>query len=127
MGCCCCAGGVGAVPVGKDMSEPKLAWVGVVALAMRDGIARLPDHNGGIYERKIDDQWRVVMNGNKTPASHDGIELAPFSIYVEFNGWPAGVIDPGGGIIAAGEAANEDTFIAAIERALGGDIIGSLA
>ena len=108
-------------------SEPKLAWMGVVTLAMRDGIKRLPDHNGGIYERKIDDRWRVVMNGNKTLVEHNGIELPPFGVYVEFNGWPAGVIDPGGGVIAAGEVANEDTFIAAIERVLGGDIVDVLA
>ena len=42
----------------------------------------------------------------------------PFTIYVEYNGWPAGVVDAGGGVIAAGAAANEDAFIAACREAL---------
>lgn len=37
-----------------------------------------------------------------------------FECVVWFNGWLAGVMDPYSGIIAAGEAANEGTFIAAI-------------
>ena len=38
--------------------------------------------------------------------------------YVEYNGFPAGLLTPmGDGCIAAGEAANEDTFIAALRRA----------
>jgi len=32
--------------------------------------------------------------------------VPPFNCYVEFNGWPAGVFNPFGGIIAAGELAN---------------------
>lgn len=99
---------------------PKLAWAGCGALALKDKvgvIANLPD---GLYRRKIGDLWRIVFNGTgEARKPDDGPELPPFSVYVEYNGWPAGIIDPAGGILAAGDAANEDTFIAAIEAELG--------
>lgn len=63
------------------------------------------------------------MNGHKTPmrCSH-GIEVPPFSVYVQFNGWPAGILDAGGGVLAAGEAANEKNFIDALKKRLHGVI-----
>jgi hypothetical protein len=45
-----------------------------------------------------------------------GIDVAPFESYIEFNDWPVGMITPFGGIIAAGECANENTFIEALDR-----------
>lgn len=90
----------------------KIAKLGC-ALGVSD-IYKLP----GCWELQIDDQWWIAMNGHKTPTkdSH-GFEVPPFHAAVEYNGWPAGIISPAGGIIAAGSCANENTFIAALEAA----------
>lgn len=53
---------------------------------------------------------RTVTTSGKT-------EVPAFHCYVEFNGWPAGLLSPYDGTFAAGEAANEETFIAALEQA----------
>jgi len=86
-----------------------LAFIGCCALAMKDGvglISALPDHT---FNRTVG-LWEIALNGKEVRAS------------IKFNGWPAGIIDPAGGIIAAGAAANEDSFIAAIEDDLGKSI-----
>ena len=112
------------------MSElaPKLAWVGCCALAMKDGIIPASSAPGGVYERKVG-EWRIFLNGSPDdkPKTDKHPALPKFAVYVEYNGWPAGIIDPGSGIIAAGEAANEDSFIAAIEADLGCGIEAALA
>lgn len=47
-----------------------------------------------------------------------GVEVDPFCIYFEFNGWPAGILSfASGGEFAAGTAANPDAFCAALEAA----------
>ena len=46
-------------------------------------------------------------------------ELPPYTMRLSYNGWPAGIVNSGGGIIAAGEAANEGTFIEALEEFVG--------
>lgn len=108
---------------------PNLAWAGCGALALKDRVGVIADLPGGIYERQIGDLWRIVFNGGAKTREQDdhAPKLPPFSVYVEFNGWPAGIIGPSGGILAAGDAANEDTFIAAIEAELGQPIEAALA
>jgi hypothetical protein len=81
-----------------------------------ENITALP----GCWEHQIDDQWWLALNGKKTPTkcSH-GAEVPPFHFYVEFNGWPAGIFSiRGDGEFAAGSAANEDMFIAAVDAAV---------
>ena len=56
--------------------------------------------------------WKVTVNA--TDETVDDY-LPPLNIAVEFNGWPAGVIGPDGGVIAAGRLANEEAFIAAMK------------
>lgn len=83
-----------------------LAFMGCCALALKDNvglISALPDHT---FNRTVG-LWEIALNGKDIRAM------------IKFNGWPAGIIDPQGGLIAAGEAANEDEFIAAIEADLG--------
>lgn len=74
----------------------------------------------GCVEHQIDKQWFVALNGHDEPTacSKSRNPVMPYHIYVEFNGWPAGVLNPYGGCIAAGEAANETTFIAAVKSAI---------
>lgn len=90
----------------------------VCALGLALGVAPL-NKRSGCWEERIDEQWEIAVNGHRTPmrCSHD-CDVPPFSVYVQYNGWPAGIIDPSGGVIAAGVCANEDTFIAALNRRL---------
>ena len=77
----------------------------------------------GAWIAEVDDQWTLAMNGHRNPVAvePDGCmavdDLAPFTLAVWFNGWLAGFVTPTGGTIAAGELANEDSFIAALARA----------
>ena len=91
------------------------AFAEIAALANRLGIhdiTRFP----GCWEHQIDEHWWMAVNGHREKiACSSGEKVPPFSAYVRFNGWPAGVIDPAGGIIAAGEVANEDAFIEALK------------
>ena len=41
--------------------------------------------------------------------------MQPFHTYIEYNGWPAGVLNPlGEGEFAAGTGANVESFVAAL-------------
>lgn len=55
--------------------------------------------------------WRITVNGTRETVDH----APPFHLVVLWNGWPAGIVGPGEGIIAAGELANEDTLIEALQ------------
>lgn len=69
------------------------------------------------WEFQIDEQWKIAVNGHKEAkvCSLTTQPIEPFNCYVEYNGWPAGIIDPRGGILAAGSDANENTFIDAMK------------
>lgn len=96
-----------------------------ICLAM--GEHPLHKHDG-CWELIVDHQWTVAVNGHKVPQvyrSKDsietgsiGVDVQPYDAYVEYNAWPAGSFNPFGGILAAGEGANEDTFIAALQKKL---------
>ena len=91
----------------------------IMALAFRLDIENIKDMDG-CWEHQIDEHWWIAVNGHTEDAicSH-GPTVSPFHCYIEFNGWPAGLIGMKDGIIAAGAAANEATFIAAIDAVLG--------
>lgn len=59
--------------------------------------------------------WWVAINGHDVPTknTHGGV-VPPFSAWIEWNGWPAGLVGPRGGTLVVGEAANEDSLIAAL-------------
>jgi len=59
-----------------------------------------------LYIGTPDAGWYVRLN----PTNETLEGIAPFTAHVTWGGLPAGIIDAGGGIIAAGEAANEDTL-----------------
>src|SRR4051812_42178304 len=70
----------------------------------------------GCWEAKIDEQWWIAVNAhNVSVECSKGFDVQPFSAYIEYNGFPAGEVSPSGGVIAAGDVANEDTFIAALK------------
>lgn len=113
------------------MNESNVANQSVIApiaaafCAMADLCIALGEHplhkHEGCWEHQIDEHWWIALNGHpekrlmrKLPHMEP---LEPFHAYVEWNGWPAGIITAFGGILCAGECANEDTFIAALRAA----------
>ena len=103
------------------MSSFSAAFVETCELCYARG-ARSIQAVPGCYEMQIDDRWWAALNPHKEPIrcskDENGNGVPPFSVYIEFNGWPAGVITPNGGIIAAGSVANEDTYIEAVKAAI---------
>lgn len=89
----------------------------ILVLAERLGVSDLANtHDGRCWEHQVDDRWWFAVNPNRESlkCSH-GPAVAFGHVYVEFNGWPAGLIDlRGQGEFAMGEAANPDTFNAAV-------------
>ena len=73
----------------------------------------------GCWECTVDERWKLAVNGHKEAkvCSLSDAPIEPFTCYVTFNGWPAFIFNPYGGGGAAGEAANEDTFLAAVKAA----------
>ena len=101
------------------MSEKPVTLVFVLLAdyGNKNGAAPLTKFEG-CWEKQIDEHWWIAMNGHTEPMKCSrGHKVPPFNCYVEFNGFPAGIMDPYGGIIAAGDAANEDTFIEALKAA----------
>lgn len=87
-------------------------------LALTLGISNICKMEG-CWEHQIDEQWWVALNGHRvTTRCSVNVEVPPFSAYFQFNDWPAGIVNAGGGCIAAGDLANENTLIAAIEVAI---------
>lgn len=50
--------------------------------------------------------WGVKLN----PTNETIEDVEPYRAHVSWNGWPAGIIDPYGGCLAAGHLANEDAL-----------------
>lgn len=95
-------------------------FIALAYLAQHDGVSAI-NNLPGCWNRKFG-LWEVWVNGGKDErlgGSAGTCRVPSFSALVEFNGWPAGLINPRGGILAAGEAANEDQFIADIEAITG--------
>lgn len=70
------------------------------------------------WECQIDRLWRIAINGHNAPkrCSFAEVPIEPYHCYIEFNGWPAGIMTPFGGTIAAGSVANEETFMQALRE-----------
>jgi hypothetical protein len=103
---------------GEGTESLCVAFMAIVDLALASGADPLNKHTA-CWEHQIDDRWWVAVNGHAEPklSSHSNIPVNPFEAYVEYNGWPAFVLNPYGGHGAAGSLANEDTLIAALKAA----------
>ena len=98
----------------KSITE---VFVEIAALAERIGVAPI-NALLGCWEHQVDPHWWIAVNGHAEPVQCSmGTKVPSFSAYVQFNGWPAGIINPFGGTLVAADAANEDTFIAALQAA----------
>lgn len=68
------------------------------------------------HSLEVDPRWELAVNAHAEPTKcSDGFDVPAYSLYVRWNGWPAGIINAGGGTIAAGEGANEAALIAALK------------
>lgn len=92
------------------------AFATLCSMGLALGAAPMNKH-AACWEHHVDAQWWVAFNGHsEAKYTSKGQKVDPFHCYVEYNGWPAGIFSPYGGCIAAGEGANETTFIAAMVR-----------
>lgn len=83
---------------------------GLLAFAMYNGATSI-SMKEGLWVKEVDKTWTVKCNGHKERVD----TIPPFSWYIEFNGWPAGVIGIlGDGVLCAGEAGNEENLRAAL-------------
>jgi len=94
----------------------------MVQLGLLLGVRNIKDFEGA-WVQKVDEQWTFAINGKDEtlevrPDETMGARLKFGHAAIWFNGWLAGIITPYGGEFAAGSAANEDTFIAALDAAI---------
>lgn len=95
----------------------------MMMLGLKHGVESIKDYDGP-WIQVVDHLWTFAVNGKDDPVKVDlegtmGVsELRPFHAAVWFNGWLAGIINPYGGEFAAGSAANENSFINALDAAL---------
>jgi hypothetical protein len=95
-------------------------FMAIAEYALATGAAPIKDK---LWHVKLDKSWEFVVNGfmeeketgpfGQSRCSH---KIGPAECYIEFNGWPAGIINPYRGSFAAGELANEQTFCEALKR-----------
>lgn len=100
----------------RSLSEAMLAIADLMIAVGKAPVNQKP----GPVVHDVDARWKVVLNGHREPVKYgekNEIEVPPFHCYVEFNGWPAGLLDPFGGWLVAGTLANEETFVAAVKHA----------
>lgn len=94
--------------------QPCEAFIRLLELGIALNIKPL-NQQEACWEHAVDDHWWICINGHKEARKNSkGFAVPPFECVVEWNGWPAGMFGPGGGIIAAGACANEGTFIDAL-------------
>lgn len=97
----------------------KISEVLAEALELAQSLGATPlNKHHGCWEAQLDEHWWIAINAHRVPikCSKDAM-VPPFTMYIDFNGWPAGFVDPHGGTMAAGSLANEETLLAAIKEA----------
>lgn len=107
------------------MADLERFFAALVALA--GALDAMPmNRHEGCWELEIDEHWWLAVNGHRQPLECSrGVAVAPFACYVEFNGFPAGIIDAGGGSFAAGSLANLDAMVEAMERRTAAEVAAS--
>ena len=68
----------------------------------------------GLWKCKVDEDWEFRVNGHDEEI--DGIP--PYYALIVYRGLPAGLVNPFGGTIAAGQVVNEDVFIEAMKKTM---------
>lgn len=95
----------------------------IVEYGTASGVKNICDFPGA-WIQKVDEQWTFALNGKDETLRVDPGD-GGMSATVDFgnaavwyNGWLAGTFDPSGGIFVTGSGANEDSFIAAMDKAI---------
>lgn len=104
------------------MDEYNLVFAKIAELAAAlqvTEINKLP----GAWIVELNPRWTIAVNGHNQdaqvkPDQHAEQTIPPFHAAIWYNGWPAGLLHPFDGVIAAGEAANEDALLAALDQAI---------
>lgn len=97
----------------KTVEKINEIFVLAAELAIKDGAVPIEE----MYVRKINDSFTIVINSDKE-REYKGMKIPPFHMYVEYNGLPAGLLDPWDGFIASGKMVNENALIKALKTAL---------
>lgn len=67
------------------------------------------------WELQVNEHWWFAVNGHRaTVECSKGINVDPFRLYVEFNGWPAGILTVHGGEFVEGSMGNPEAFMEAL-------------
>lgn len=98
-----------------------VAFMAATDLALALGAERI-DRLPGAWVHSVDGNWTIAINGHGKavqcePLDCVAIDIPPFHMAVWWNGFIAGLLTPFTGTLAAGDLANEDTFIAALKAA----------
>ena len=103
-----------------------VGFLAIAELALALGVRDLSQRKE-CWTHQVDARWWIAVNGKQEPqpvtvtaqGGPEGaiIEVPGYSALVYFNGWPAGILDPFGGILAGSGVANEATLIAALQNA----------
>ncbi len=82
-----------------------MAFNSIVELAHAMKVTKIKDIPG-LWEVEVG-KYLIKVNGHKETIDN----VLPFHAYIEYNGWPFGIINPYAGTLGAGSEANEDDFI----------------
>lgn len=96
----------------NDQPLSSVFWL-ITELATQLGVSKI-NQLEGCWVCQVDEQWLLAVNAHPTETKYNEANVLPFCAWIEYNGWPAGMINPFEGVIAAGEGANEDTLITAL-------------
>lgn len=88
-------------------------WEGIMEFSKERGLIPIKDK---VVDERFD-VWRLIVNGTRETVEIDYMKVAPFNAFVEFNGWPWAYFGPESGQVGIGEAANHETFLAALKAA----------
>ena len=106
---------------GSRRLETKHPMIAIMDYCKRRGVRSLRDQIG-LYHARVDDCWEFWLNAHADELkTSEGVGVPPYCVYVAFNGWPASMFSPAQEEVffVAGDAANLDTFCAALREAGG--------
>lgn len=95
----------------------------MMQLGLALGVSSIKDLPGA-WVQKVDERWTFAVNGHEEDIRVDRPELGmaatvmPFNAAVWYNGWLCASLSPFDGVFFSGSAANEDTFIEALDKAI---------
>lgn len=103
----------------KRVDDVAGIWDGLCTLAIQlkvEPMSQLPE----CWEHKLDEHWAFAVNGHNAPMQASRffpspVVVPPFCLYVEFNGFPAGILNPYRGEFVAGILANAKKFRKALK------------